>query len=211
MLEILFSTVILSESFESGFPPSGWLKLDLGTSSSDGWQRTTSKKRTGSYSAYVNYAPANNIKNEWLITPAINLSSYPKAFLIFYEDQEWWGQYGLYHRIRVSTTSQTDTSIFTIVREMTPNNHQINGFSGDPVIVDISSFVGNSTVYIAFQYVGQNEDNWFIDDVQVFIPYDYDVKPLRIVNPKPFVGSNNIIPSNKNNELRNTRCEQCSC
>ncbi len=195
MLEIIISTIILSESFESNFPPSGWVKLDLGTSSSDGWQRTTSKKRTGNYSAYVSYSPPNNMKNEWLITPAINLSSYTKAFLIFYEDQEWWGSYGLYHRIRISTTSQTDTSTFTIVKEMTPNNHQINGFSGDPVLVDISSFTGNSTVYIAFQYVGQDEDNWFIDDVQVFIPYDYDVKPLRIVNPKPFVGSGNILPT----------------
>ncbi|MCS7244825.1 MAG: choice-of-anchor J domain-containing protein [candidate division WOR-3 bacterium] len=196
MIYILLSNIIFSESFEGGsFPPTGWVKLDLGTSNSDGWQRTTSKKRSGNYSAYVSYQPSANTKNEWLITPAINLSNYTKAFLIFYEDENWWFSYGGVHRIRISTTSQTDTNSFVIVREMTPANHSITGFSGDPVMVDISSFVGNSTVYIAFQYQGKDRDDWFIDDVRVFVPYHYDVKPVKILNPKPFVGSNIILPN----------------
>ena len=66
---------------------------------------------------------------------------------------------------------------------MTPSNHNINGFDGDPVVIDLSSYAGNSTVYIAFRYTGHDADNWYIDDVEVYAPFDNDVRPVALLNP----------------------------
>lgn len=47
---IISAGLILSQDFEGAFPPSGWVKLDLGASSSDGWRRASYKARSGVYS-----------------------------------------------------------------------------------------------------------------------------------------------------------------
>jgi len=145
------------------------------------------KAHSGTYSAKVTYYPSTNTKDEWLITPAVDLSTATKAYLIFYEDQDYWSGYGEHHQILISTTSQTDTSTFTLVLDMTPTDHTINGFDGDPMIVDISDFVGNSTVYIAFRYTGLDADNWYLDDVEIYTPYNTDAKPMALVEPSEYV------------------------
>ena len=181
---LIASGSLLSESFETSVPPAGWEVLDLGSATGDSWYRTYTKAHSGNYSAKVSYYPSSNTKDEWLVTPAVDLSSATKAYLIFYEDQDYWSGYGDHHQILVSTTSQTDTSTFTLVLDMTPDDHTINGFDGDPVIVDLSSFVGNSTVYVAFRYTGLDADNWYIDDVEIYVPYNTDARPVTLTNPE---------------------------
>ncbi len=191
MLSLLVSSgFVFQEDFEGAFPPSGWVVLDHGDATGDSWEKSNRKARSGTYSALVDYTPASNMKNEWLVTPAVDLSGATHALLMFYEDENYWPSYGDLHEILVSTTSQTDTTTFTSVLQMSPNNHAIRGFGGPPVIVDISPFAGNSTVYIAFRYRGQDEDNWYIDDVSVYVPYDYDVRPLSIVEPSEYTSPN---------------------
>ncbi len=175
---------LIHESFETSVPPAGWEVLDLGSATGDSWYRTYTKAHSGGYSAKVSFYPSSNTKDEWLVTPAVDLSTATKAYLIFYEDEDYWSGYGDHHQILVSTTSQTDTSTFTLLLDMTPGGHTINGFDGDPVVIDLSSFVGNSTVYVAFRYTGTDADNWYIDDVEIYVPYNVDARPVALLNPE---------------------------
>lgn len=159
----------------------------MGASSSDGWRRASYKARSGVYSATVVYT--TSYQNEWLITPALDLSTATHVILWFYEDEYYWDGWGEHHRIRVSTTSQTDTSTFTTVLDMTPYTHNINGFKGDPVVVDLSSFAGNSTVYVAFQYEGTDADVWMVDDIGVWVAHPNDVRPVALVSPSEYAPS----------------------
>jgi thiol-disulfide isomerase/thioredoxin len=183
----LSATNLLYESFEGTFPPQGWAIVDGGTQVGDSWEQTDEKKRTGAYSAAVFYGPQGIWQSEWLITPPLDFSGLSEIYLIFYEDENYWSGYGDHHYIKVSTTSQTDTTTFVTVMSMTPQNHSISGFSGDPVIVDLSSFAGENTVYIAFQYIGNWADDWFIDDISVWTPSNHDVTVTRLISPMRFV------------------------
>lgn len=171
-------TALLSESFEGAFPPSGW-KLLSSVPATENWRQTDKRAHNGTKSAYceAQYFYMNN----WLVTPAINLTGITKATLSFYESEEDWATNGTHHYIKVSTTSQTNMSSFTTLLDMTPANHTINGFDGAQVQVDLSSYVGNSTVYIAFQIVQESKaDIWYVDDVKVFKPQDHDAAAFDI-------------------------------
>ena len=169
---------IFFESFESGFPPAGWLSVSNGTAPQE-WTVTSNISHSGNWSAVVPYGPAGQTMDEWLVTPAIDLSASPSAKLLFYEDQDYWDGYGDHHYVKISTTSQNNQLSFQTLIDMTPANHTINGFGGAPVEIDLSAYVGESTIYIAFQYTGTDADNWYLDDIGVYEPDEHDV---RLVN-----------------------------
>lgn len=196
---VIMAGTILYEDFEGTFPPAGWHVVDGGSSTGDGWFRSNNMSRSGSYSAAVLYQPSTNVKSEWLITPALDFSLDSVILLRFYEDGEFWDGYGEHHKILVSTTSQTDTTTFTTVLDMTPSNHNVAGFDGEPVVVDLSAYAGQPTVYIAIKYEGQDADDWYIDDLEVFAPADSDAAPVGIVNIFPGGGTFSPVAVIKNN------------
>ncbi|MBC8182985.1 choice-of-anchor J domain-containing protein [candidate division KSB1 bacterium] len=166
---------LLFESFENEFPPNGWRKISYGNSGNE-WRQDASMFHSGSYSASVKFSAQNETMDEWLITPAIDLSQSPGAKLLFFEDESYWKEWGVHHYIKISTTSPTNKSSFQILTDMTPGTHDINGFAGNPVEIDLSNFIGEDTVYIAFQYTGTYADDWYIDDVGVYEPDEHDVR-----------------------------------
>lgn len=167
--------IFVDESFEGSFPPTGWAKFSDGFSW-DGWQQTDAKSHDGTKSALaeVQYVYPTDI---WLVTPAIDLSAAPSAKLYFYEDQDSWTDSGEHHYIAVSTTSQTQSSAFTTILDMTPGTHTINGFDGNMFEVDLSAYAGQKTVYVAFHHsdTGSPSDAWYIDDVLIKSPFNHDV------------------------------------
>lgn len=170
---------VLFESFEGVFPPAGWSRQSYGNSPNV-WTTTTAMAHSGIRSACVEYGSQDESQDEWLITSAINLSQSPGATLLFWEDQQFWNSYGDHHYVKISTTSQTNPAAFQDLLVMTPNTHTINGFAGDPVEVDLSNYLGESTVYIAFVYTGVWADDWFIDDVTILEPDDHDVRVVSL-------------------------------
>ncbi len=176
--EILRNT-LFSEDFESSWPPAGWAIINLGPTYT--WDSTNSASHGGANSAWVHYGPQGNYQDEYLVTPAIDLSTLSAAFLEFFEDQTYWVGYGDHHYIGVSTTSQTDPGAFTFIEDWTPANHPIeDGFAGDPVTVSLLGYVGEPVVYLCFRYTGEYADDWFIDDVRVYEPFQHDVAVLAI-------------------------------
>jgi thiol-disulfide isomerase/thioredoxin len=195
---------ILDESFEGSFPPSGWTKFS--SFSLESWQQSSEKSRTGTHSAMVE---VNYLYNQdvWLVTPALDLSSTSRATLYFYEDQSGWEGSGGTNSIEVSTTSNNTASAFTPILEMTPETHTIDGFGGNVVEVDLSSYAGQSTVYIAFHYHNPSSPNyqWFVDDVKVLIPSDHDVVALSLDMDTHYAPNTTVTPkATVKNEGKNT-------
>ncbi|MHB2154501.1 choice-of-anchor J domain-containing protein [Calditrichota bacterium GD2] len=199
------SNAILDESFESGFPPSGWTKFS-DSFSLESWQQSSEKSRTGSYSALaeVQFVYPCDI---WLVTPALDLSGVTRATLYFYEDADGWESGGGTHYIAVSTTSPSSSSSFTTILEMTPSNHTIEGFSGGVVEVDLSAYAGQSTVYVGFHYSNPGSPNyqWYIDDVKVVVPSDHDVMAFSLDMDAHYAPNTTVQPmATVKNEGKNT-------
>ncbi len=158
---------LMFESFEGGaFVPLGWYKIHLGDTYS--WSKTNAGSQSGASCAYIRNGYNGHPQDEYLVTSALDFSLNISPKLGWYEEEVNWSTRGGTHYIMVSTTSQTDPAAFEVVSEMTPANHTVTGFGTDMVEVDLSAYGGMSTVYVAFRYVGEYSDYWFIDDVKVF-------------------------------------------
>ena len=170
---------VMFESFETSVPPAGWAMQSFGDASQE-WSQL-SIAHSGNFCAGLQYCDPDSSMNEWLVTPALDFSGLSVVTLEFYEDGAWWADWGDHHYITVSTTSQTDTLSFSIVEDMTPANHNVTGFDGGFVSIDLSAYAGESTVYVAFRYTGSNADSWYVDDVRIFEPWLHDVRISDII------------------------------
>ena len=155
---------ILDEGFESGWPPSGWTVLEVGASSQQ-WGQATDYKHSGNYSAKVDY-DLNSEEDTWLVTEARDLSSCSSCTLAYWQRGHWIPDYYEYWGLWVSTTSQTDTSTFTEVKEVGPGTEDVWEFEE----VALSAYCGQSTVYLAFRYKETNGTDWWVDDITVLVP-----------------------------------------
>jgi hypothetical protein len=169
---------ILNEGFEGSWPPAGWAVIHLGSSFT--WARVNTYKHTGLYSARMHYGPQGVVQDEYLVTPALDFSSIEAAYLEFYEAQNYWSGFGEHHYIAVSTTSQTDPAAFTMLVDWTPANHDIAGAIEfpeveDPITVALHAYAGEPVVYVAFRYYGDYADDWYVDDVRIYEPFDHDI------------------------------------
>jgi hypothetical protein len=184
---------LINESFEGSFLPAGWSSFSQGNTYQ--WSQSSDKAHTGTYSAWVRYGAQGTSQDEWLVLPVLDLTDIEQVYLEWYEDESYWSGYGDHHYIMVSTTSASNPSSFTAVSTMTPANHEVNGFLGDPVTVDLSSYAGESAVYVAFKYIGVWADDWFIDDVRVYEPDSIDGAITNITpNNQQYTGGDIIAP-----------------
>ena len=174
-------TDLLVEGFEGvAFPPLGWHKIHLGNTYS--WSVTTLTSNTGAKSAYIRDGSPGNLQDEYLVMPALNFFTQGSVFIEWYEDESNWSSRGGTHYVMVSTTSQTDPETFEVVAEMTPDTHDIPGFGNEPIVVDLSAYGGQSTVYVALRYVGDDADYWYVDDIRVYgVAAGRDVFPTNLL------------------------------
>ncbi len=184
--------LFLSEGFEGAWPPVDWTIMTSGADYT--WDQTNAAANSGAFSAWVQYGAQGNFQDEWLVTPAVDLSGATMPILSFYEDQAYWDGYGLRHQFLVSTTVPNDPGAFTLVEEHTPANHAINGFGGDPYEIDLSAYVGEPVVYVAFRYEGDWADDWFVDDISIYEPSDHDVAAVAALPTGHFDGGDSVLP-----------------
>ncbi|MFH1845931.1 MAG: choice-of-anchor J domain-containing protein [bacterium] len=186
-------TDLLTESFEVSVPPPGWAMLDQGSGSN--WFQTDFIAHSGTYCAVVAYDDPGLFQDEWLVTPLLDFTGKSAIYLEFYEDEDYWASYGLAHYVMVSTTSQTDPASFTPVMTMTPANHTVNGFGGAPVTVSLAAYANEPVVYVALRYAGDWADNWFVDDVRVYEPFEHDVAVADVTPAgQQFSGGDTLTP-----------------
>ncbi|MCK4225408.1 choice-of-anchor J domain-containing protein, partial [candidate division WOR-3 bacterium] len=150
----------IDEGFEGSFLPAGWDTLNRGESSNE-WSRASDRVYSGSYSVKISFDSKDTV-DVWLVTDTLNLSSVASCTLSFWGQDNYASDYS-YHGIWASTTSQTNTNTFSEVQ-------QINATAEDTwekSTVNLSSYVGNSSVYVAFRYEEINGTEWWVDDITV--------------------------------------------
>lgn len=150
----------------------GWsIQSVIGTKS---WYIST---YTGSPNYYANangYAATGQTAQEmWFISPGFSTITYPNAILKFSSCQKFAGNpiqimvSSDYHGIGLPTTATWDD--ITSSATLPPTN--LSGLrvwvsSGD---VDLSSYTGNDTLYVAFKYTcdANNATHWEVDSIKI--------------------------------------------
>jgi hypothetical protein len=180
-----FTSLPVNENFEGiSFPPPGWTILDYSGTSSWAWD--TGDYRSPTHSARVSYDWLHNT-NDWLVLAPINMSTASSVSWQYYEAQSQWATHGLRHSLYVSTGDYFNPATATPIAVQTPADHTIQGFSGDPIIFDLSAYAGNARVWLAYRQEnaqGPNTEYWFIDDIAIFNVANADVGPYSINTPR---------------------------
>ena len=152
---------LLNENFSDGeFPPPGWSRYELGASSPV-WARTESQSHSGPASAWANYNSSDNLDN-WLVTPALDLSAgtYELSFFERVSFMSWY----VYSGVWASTDScDPEDGDFVELYEILDEAN----FEWRETTIDLSAFVAESAVCLAFRYSGEDAHTWYIDDVIV--------------------------------------------
>lgn len=130
-----------------------------------GWETTTAQSTDGTRSVFHSRGHTDASEMEdWLITPALDLSAVATA-------QVSWQERGANvsvadHGLYVSTGSRDPADgDYVAVAEALPAPTE--GAWGRSAIYDLSAYAGSPTVYLAWRFVGDAADDWYIDDVRV--------------------------------------------
>jgi hypothetical protein len=160
--------VLASADFEGAFPGTGWTRIITNTNFT--WVLTNVTFHAGAGACQAEYDPALVPQNEWVISPAIDLSNVDAAYQVdfYWFWSYYWGvdPYDNYDlEVRISTDGgatwlpdvlwvEDDYGVFT-------------NFTWYPGTVDISSYAGNANVKIGFRYVGSDGAQGVVDDIVI--------------------------------------------
>jgi parallel beta-helix repeat protein len=154
----------LSQNFDGSFPPTGWAVFDNANGTGQSWQSSTTTQ-AGAGAAFVRYeSVTSGLARDWMVTPQFLVPT--AAELKFYHRQGFSSDYGTKYTIRLSTTSQTDTTTFTTIKTYTEADFTV---SYSLATVDLSAYAGQN-VYMAFVMTNDDGDNWYIDELEVASP-----------------------------------------
>ncbi|WP_411894829.1 choice-of-anchor J domain-containing protein [Winogradskyella sp. A2] len=153
---------ILSEDFEGSFPPSGWIDIaGSGTDAGNLWAQTTERSNSPSNAAF--FDDFNDPNDRWLISPPLNLSATTNPVLSYFENVDFAG-FAVTHDV-VYSTDYSGSGDPTVATWTTVND--VIGLEDTWVSNGPFSLPVNSTVYVAFHYIGNFASGWYIDDILV--------------------------------------------
>ncbi|WP_323787094.1 T9SS-dependent choice-of-anchor J family protein [Psychroserpens sp.] len=161
-----FTTFPYTEGFESGVPPTCWTSFrgtnGLGTTYD--WTTSTTAN-SGSGAATVRYSTfqGGGDPQDWLVTPAFDLSGLTNPELSFFHRESFTTDYGSELTIRVSTTD-TDHASFTTIATYT----EFDNTTYQQLVVDLSAYNSDTNVYVAIVWENNDGDTLFVDDVAVY-------------------------------------------
>ncbi|RKX18640.1 MAG: hypothetical protein DRP35_08945, partial [Candidatus Zixiibacteriota bacterium] len=189
-LLVFSQTDILTEDFEgtSGTtPPTGWTRTSNGVGWKFGNNLSSSYWSIPSHTVYAasnddDAGSSNDGSVDYLITPALDLSSYSAILLDFAEFLD--GSYGQSASVEVSTNGGTTwTNILDVSAET----------NWTTITVSLSAYAGQSNVMVGFHANdnGQWASGWAIDDVHIYEPAPYDAAMVSI-NTAPYVAAGNV-------------------
>jgi hypothetical protein len=158
------------QTFEGAtFPPTGWTSFvgtnGLGTVKN--WEKQQFEGTNNTAVCSWELVTTGQTSQDWLVTPLVAITAANKN-LTFQSIDSGSQDYGSIYTVRVSTTSQTNISSFTVID--TQNETQIAHsqstmtVAGSNRIIDLSAYVGQS-IYVAFVLEQNDGDLWRIDNV----------------------------------------------
>ncbi len=157
----------LTEGFEGAtFPPADWAVASTGASGSAGFQQGQSgttgshgDPHAGTYFAWHNDDNTSGDAIDWLVLPQIEVQG-GNMSLTFWA-RKYYQSYYTYHGVWVSTGSGDPADGDYVELE------EVEGGSDwAEVTIDLSPYQGQ-TIWLAFRYVGDWQDEWYLDDVSV--------------------------------------------
>ena len=187
-------TSLFSEGFEgTTFPPTGWTKTNTDATTSYQWiQTSASHQHGGTYCAGVHWDPTLAQQNEWLITPTLNLTSLTIPMLNFWWSMSYyWGvspNNNYDFKVKVSSDGGTNWNII-----WTEDSAGVfSDFLYYKQTINLSAYDTCTNFKIAFQYIGSNGYNLYIDDISVSdLPANNleftEIWPGYVTNTAPFL------------------------
>ena len=135
-----------------GFVGYGWAASDA---------QANSPTRSAFHSRGYTGIPA---LEDWLISPALDLSAVPSAQVTWYEygSSVENADHGLY--ISVGSRDPADGDYVAVEAALPAPTEDTWGRSA---IYDLTGYAGEPAVYLAWRFVGEDSDDWYIDDIAV--------------------------------------------
>jgi hypothetical protein len=172
----------LSQNFEGAtFPPTGWTTFETGTGTGQSWSETNQTVFTyGSVgkSAMINKENVSTgLAIDWMVTSQVTVPA--NAQLRFYTKTIQTGVQGSLFDIKISTTSQTNTSSFTNLISYDEASLTAVANVYEEKVIDIpATYPAGSTIYIAFVMTNDNGDRWLVDNINVVQKCNAPIGPL---------------------------------
>ena len=182
------TTTILSEGFESAFPPTGWSQII--TNPGYTWKSASSNPHGGTLYTNCEYDPALIPQDEWLVTPVLDFTGYGSIYMSFWWFMSYYWGVSPYDNYDINVKISTDGgSTWTQLW----NEDTIGTFTNwewyDATLgthIDLSSYIGQSNVLIGFQYIGVDGAEVALDDILVYgsMAGDHNLGILSIDPPE---------------------------
>lgn len=153
----------LSEDFETA-PPSGWTFMQTEVDD-PGFVQTSDRANSGTYSYYKNDDNLASESTAWMISPAYTVNS-GDMLSFFYNNNYVTLGYGVESGVWISTASGdpiANPGDFTLLFDILGNATEDVWTEH---VENLDSYAGQ-TIYIAFKYVGDFEDELYIDDFSI--------------------------------------------
>lgn len=163
--------VLLEEDFETGALPESWLYRTTragGDSLPGSWFIAPTDPEivlgSGRYCAWVNWDTTEQA-DEWMISPRLDLSDLRLEEVhldftrIYHDPAAWADEATLLVRISRDDGSSFPDTLYRVTSRSRPGVERVS--------IDISDYIGASTVRLGFQYSGQGGDSAGLDDIRV--------------------------------------------
>lgn len=128
------------------------------------WSLSTGRPHQGTWSVVHRRGSANvPAMDDWLVSPALDLSGLDHPALRFWEHGEQTG--AARHSLWISLTGPDPRQGgFELVQTLAA---PVEGAWSQARTVDLSTWAGNRAVHLAWRYEGAYADTWYLDDLQV--------------------------------------------
>ncbi|NOR44693.1 MAG: hypothetical protein GQ534_03825, partial [Candidatus Delongbacteria bacterium] len=150
--------IFISDFEDDPFITQGWTLQSVGA----GWKHryvssTVSKPHSGEY--HMAHLDDSGTQDDWLITPVISLPDKNNILLSFWEVSKWVEFIGV-HEISVTTDGGTT---WTQISSTVPLENVYT-----QVFCPLDDYKGQE-IQIGWHYLGDYNDQWYVDDVEIFI------------------------------------------
>lgn len=166
---LFYGQTYLDQDFEGSFLPTGWVDQAGSTDvAGNNWLLSTSgfanpetsASNSGTQAAFFN--DFSGVNDRWLISPVINLSAATSPELTYYEMTQYtfYADIGVYYSTDYTGDPTTATWVALNLADGADaqDSWTIRGAYALPT---------NATVYIGFNYKGNDDSEWYVDDVLV--------------------------------------------
>ena len=158
---------LLNEGFEDTiFPPTSWTIQNFATNTDHQWKHS-STSHSGFKAAEIDSGQIGDVRNEWLISPSIDLTGLAHPCLKF-----WWKM--SYHRAVAPNDNydfrvklSTDGGINWTTAWTEDSVGQFEDWVYYQAFINLSDYSIATNFKIAFQYQGTDGDALYIDDISI--------------------------------------------